>query len=675
MGVGAITLWGHALAALAFGMLAVSQLRGDNAGLPRNAFIGALAATALWALAVAGIDARDVAARVAESLRNIAWLYFMYALVRDREGRPRGVAVAATYTVVGMVSIAAALVSILEAVVGRSVAATVFEDPRLLLRMMAAVASLVLAIRVARAVLPGAQGGIGMAMAAMAAMWSVDLTMFTSAYLSDAWPAGFVAARGLAMAGLVPILAVAAHRDGDWSLQLSRTAAFGTLSLAALGIYALAMTLGVGLFAAVGGAHARLFQTAFIAGTGASLLALMASPWLRSWMRVKLAKHFFAHRYDYRHEWLRFTAALAHAAEGAAPLDARIARGLADTTESPAALLLVPEGDGLGVGASAGWTGRSGTAGSEFVARLGDGWIVDLDAERAEGRADLPQWLVDEPAAWVVVPLVHDGRLAGAAVLSRPTVARAPDWEDFDMLRVAASQAASYLAEARAHAALAEAQRFDEFNRRFAFIMHDIKNLVSQLTLVARNAERHADNPDFRADMVATLQASCGRMNELLARLSQHHGGRADPPRPTELMPIVRRVAARFGHPVMVAGDPGTIAAVDSARFEQLLGHLVQNAVEASPAAEPVAVALSDDGDQVAVTVTDKGCGMTPAFVRDSLFRPFVSSKDGGFGIGAFEARQLAEAMGGSIAVSSGEGAGSRFTVCLPHAIRLEAAA
>ena len=56
--------------------------------------------------------------------------------------------------------------------------------------------------------------------------------------------------------------------------------------------------------------------------------------------------------------------------------------------------------------------------------------------------------------------------------------------------------------------ALANAQRFEEFNRRFAFILHDIKNLVSQLSLLARNAERHADNPEFRADMVATLQVA-----------------------------------------------------------------------------------------------------------------------------------------------------------------------
>src|SRR3546814_10751878 len=86
------------------------------------------------------------------------------------------------------------------------------------------------------------------------------------------------------------------------------------------------------------------------------------------------------------------------------------------------------------------------------------------------------------------------------------------NWEDFDLLRTVGQQAASYIAEAQSQSALADAEKFEEFNRRFAFIMHDIKNLVSQLSLVARNAERHADKPEFRADMVATLQSSVGKM-------------------------------------------------------------------------------------------------------------------------------------------------------------------
>ena len=68
------------------------------------------------------------------------------------------------------------------------------------------------------------------------------------------------------------------------------------------------------------------------------------------------------------------------------------------------------------------------------------------------------------------------------------------------------------------------------------------------------------------------------------------------------------------------------------------------------------------------VEVIDTGSGMTPEFVRSGLFKPFVSSKQGGFGIGAFEAREMVRAMGGRLHVESREGLGTRFSVTLPIA-------
>jgi putative PEP-CTERM system histidine kinase len=281
--------------------------------------------------------------------------------------------------------------------------------------------------------------------------------------------------------------------------------------------------------------------------------------------------------------------------------------------------------------------------------------------------------MLERAEAWALVPLSHFDRLAGIILLARPPVDRRLDWEDFDLLRILGRQAASYLAEAASHAALAEARRFDEFNRRFAFIIHDIKNLVSQLTLVARNAERHADNPAFRADMVATLSDAAERMNALLQRLSQQHRGRPERVEPVDLGALIERLAAarRAQHPVHVVGGCRT-ALADPARLDRVLGHLVQNAIEASPADMPVTLALGEEGGRATIDVIDRGGGMAPAFVRDQLFRPFVSSKPGGFGIGAFEARQLTEAMGGALSVASREGEGTRFRVALPIAKRDE---
>jgi putative PEP-CTERM system histidine kinase len=278
--------------------------------------------------------------------------------------------------------------------------------------------------------------------------------------------------------------------------------------------------------------------------------------------------------------------------------------------------------------------------------------------------------MLDDPAAWIAVPLVHQEKAVGLVLLGAPDYRRPLDWEDFDLLRTAGRQAASSLAEAQGQRALSNAQRFEEFNRRFAFILHDIKNLVSQLSLLSRNAERHADNAEFRADMIATLKSSIGKMNDLLARLSPQAASRSQKVQPQPLRDIIAAaVAARQAqHEVRLVGDSGEWAAIDAPALEQALSHLLQNAIEASPAHEPVTVRVDRIGNEVAIAICDNGQGMDPDFVRSRLFQPFASTKESGFGIGAFEAQTLVTAMGGRLSVESRPGKGSQFTIHLAAA-------
>jgi len=670
-------LWSHALAALLFAGVALSRLRdAGSSDLPRLTFVVALGVTALWALAVAGIGSLDLVSRIAESARNIAWLAFMFALVRRDGVGPEARAVTLIYGVVALVVLVGAGLAVTDEVIGPGVVPEL-GTVRILLRTMVAISALVLVNHLYSAVAPRARGSISLAIVGLAAMWGIDLLLYATIYLTGQAQTGIIIARGIVMVLAAPVFAIAVHRNGDWSLQLSRTVAWQTLSFAGTLVYALLMLAATSAIAAFGGDKARVLQTAFVFGSTAAVLTVLSSPWVRAWAKVQVAKHFFRHRYDYRAEWTRFTDTLGKPGEGAAPLDERIVKAVADLTDSPAGLLLVPEGTSLGLGARWNWPCDvlPPTGGDERLATYlaTTGRIVELDSVRSDTAepnelASVPLWMTDQANAWALVPLVHLDRLQGAILLARPPVDRALDWEDFDLLRIAGRQVASYLAEARAQEALSDAQRFDEFNRRFAFIMHDIKNLVSQLTLTARNAERHADNPEFRADMIATLQESAGRMNDLLARLSQHHSGRAEELRAVEVAPLIERVAVRrrAQHPIATVARGEPVALADPARLEQLLGHLVQNAIEASDPAEPVTIAVTAQDTRVEIDVIDKGCGMSPAFLREKLFKPFVSSKAGGFGIGAFEALQLVQAMGGTLDVSSRENEGSRFRVTLP---------
>jgi putative PEP-CTERM system histidine kinase len=415
---------------------------------------------------------------------------------------------------------------------------------------------------------------------------------------------------------------------------------------------------------------------------GATFAAMMLMPpgRARSWLKLQAAKHLFRHRYDYREEWLRFT----HRLGGVQPgeeLSARIERALADIVETADARLLVVGASGRLEPAGAGeWpAGAAQGAGADFTRLLERGQrILDGDALRGphaspaatgEERELAPRWLIEDRSIWAGVPLAHGDRLTGLVLLGRPPVARRLDWEDFDLLAVAGRQVASHLAEAQGQEALSEARRFHEFNRRFAFIVHDVKNLASQLGLVARNAERHADNPAFRADMVATLKDSVARLDSLLQRLSPQTV-RADAPRAAKPMALLETVAQRrrAQHPIRLTGRADVHASFDPARLETALDHLVQNAIEASPAGEPVWLSVDRSGLEVEIAVLDRGRGMSAEFLRHGLFVPFESTKAGGFGIGAFEARALVAGMGGRLEVESREGEGTRFAIVLPLA-------
>jgi putative PEP-CTERM system histidine kinase len=388
----------------------------------------------------------------------------------------------------------------------------------------------------------------------------------------------------------------------------------------------------------------------------------------------------FQHRYDYRAEWLRFTETMGRAGPDSAPLGQRIVQAVADIAESPGGILLTP-GDEGGLTLEAGWQWPEIAVPAEALSPAAtrfceqSQYVVDLDDLRrgsAEGipASVCPDWLMKAPAAWAMVPLLHYERLVGLVVLARPEVTRRLDWEDFDLLRVVGRQVASYLAEQASQDALGESRRFDEFNRRIAFVMHDIKNLASQLSLLARNAEKHAENPAFRADMLVTLRNSSDKLQALLARLGRYRQQGAEALAPLALGDFLTRITERYRaqHEVIMIDRPACVVMADREALEHALVHLVQNAIEASPAASPVFLDVRLERSQAIIAVVDSGCGMSPEFVRNGLFKPFHSSKAGGFGIGAFEARELVRGMGGRLEAESREGLGTRFLLRLPLA-------
>ena len=675
-----LALWGHFAAACAYTALAIWLIHQYEWKNGRQALlIGAMALTSLWGYVATFVAPLGLSAQLAETSRNFAWLAFMFSLLRNSNGQQQP-SIKMIYVALAFVLISQSVFDLLTSSmsIGTSGASYILQTS-VLLRMIFGAGALVLVHNLYSVSAPETRWGISLPMAALAAMWTFDLNLYTISYLTSEISADLLSTRGMFMALLAPVFVIANKRNSQWRLQLSRTVAFQSASLLVIGAYLVAMVLLASAIDMIGGTYARLAQVTLIVGMSIAALLVLPSGPFKAWLNIILIKNFFQHRYDYRSEWMRFADTIGFPSPEAAPFYERVIKSLADIFDSPGGLIFVADESRLTLQAR--WNWPTAQVPSNCVTSHtmpffeSTGHILAMDDVRAgkDDRCDpraVPQWLYDEDQAWAVVPLVHFGKLTGLAVLARPRFPRNLDWEDLDMLRTVGRQLASYLAEASSQQALTENRQFEQFNRRFAFVMHDIKNLVSQLSILARNAEKHADKPEFQSDMVDTLRSSVDKMNELLARLSQHNKAKHNLPSAVDIGEVILNAihASRLVYPVETQLASNVLAITDSARLDTIIGHLVQNAIEASTDGAPIKISSKRVGDQIAISIIDKGMGMTESFIADELFKPFVSTKPTGFGIGAYEARALALSMGGTLKVYSRPSKGTTFTLLLPAA-------
>ena len=333
------------------------------------------------------------------------------------------------------------------------------------------------------------------------------------------------------MRSMAPLLFLSTTRRSDWisQLRVSRRVAFHSATLLICGGYLLFIS-GVGYYIRYfGGNWGRALQLGLVFVSLIFLSILMLSGSARAKLRVYLGKNFFRYRYDYREEWLKFTRALCDQ-NTPQEMGQQAIRGLADLVESP--------GGGL-------WMRSPGAPVYQQTARLNfgpqleaedadshlcrflarEGRVVNLEEYRSSpgsyGSLVLPAWLQSVPQAWLIVPLLVGDELIGFVVLVSARTRVDANWEIYDLLNTASRQAASFLAQMVATEALLEVRKFDAFNRMSAFVVHDLKNIVTQLSLMMQNAKRLHANPEFQQDMLMTVDNSLEKMRQLMAQLRE----------------------------------------------------------------------------------------------------------------------------------------------------------
>jgi putative PEP-CTERM system histidine kinase len=679
-----LAAYGHALAAFAYSIFAISLIRGCF-GQERNSaaqlsFTAAIAISAGWALMALGAQLTGklllaISSGLLDLARYVAWYVFAFVLLRPSAPHQRrrvavliGLGATAVIAIATLVA-AGALGADRPDGLARNVPLASLALP---------VLGLVLVEQLFRNAAEASRWHAKPLCLGLACIFLFDIYLHSNVLLFGQFDADSVTIRGAVHALPVVLLYVATKRQEGWSgsFQVSRDAAFHTATLMLVGGYLLAIS-AIGYYVRhVGGDWGGAVALALIC-VGLVLLALLLfSGTLRAKVRVFVGKNFFRYRYDYRNEWLRFTSRLA-ADSSPREVGALVVQGLVEMLHSPSGALWYQDPDRTVLVQAARWNGRRDSASepldSAFARFMREReWVVDLDEYRAHPEryqdARPPAWLADNPHHWIAVPLIVGDQLTGIVVIDRPHVAQPLNWEVRDLLKTASRQAASFLALMHATDALLEARKFEAFNKMSAFVVHDLKNIVAQLSLMMQNARRLKDNAEFQEDMLNTVENSLDKMRRLMLQLRSGETP-AGAPSGVVLPAIVERIRAAAlarGRSVDVRVVDPVVTRGHEERVERVLGHIVDNALDATERADTIDLTLAREGSQAKIVVRDTGKGMSPDFLSNRLFKPFNSTKPNGMGIGAYESRQYIQELGGSLTVESELGRGTVVTVRLP---------
>ena len=675
----ALVYWGLTLSAGAYALLALRLLRQEYLRVPVNrigvAMLAAALLTVIWSgfslLALTVSAAWWLAAQSADLLRYLCWGVFLTLFFKPETGVVHGpwycwLPGLASAGLLGV----PALIVIMNVLVGAT-------GPMFLMVLLA-LGGLVLVEQLFRNLPDDSLWSAKPVCLGLAGTFLFDLYLFSKGVLFQGVDPEALAARPFVHALMVPLLLLATTRHRNWitKIRVSRKVVFHSATLVLVGLYLLFIA-GVGYYVRYfGGEWGGALQLGLVFVGLVLAFALTLSGSLRAKLRVFLGKHFFRYRFDYRDEWLKFTATLSGQAH---PQEAgqNVVRGLADMLESPAGALWLLRPDDDQYRQVARWNLASTTQAIDRNAELpafmiSTGWVVNLEEFRASpGRyrdLRLPEWLAEYPQAWLLVPLWQGKDLLGFVLLASPRTLVDVNWEVTDLLKTAGRQAASFLAQIQATEALLESRKFEAFNRMSAFVVHDLKNIVAQLSLMVKNAKRLQDNPEFQADMLMTVENSLDRMRQLMLQL---RGGAAsgDSSVGVDLCKLAERLAANAlcrGRTVQLEVAPQVFTRGQADRLERIIGHLVHNAFDATDTDDRVWIKVDRFGSHARVEVGDEGQGMTEEFVQTRLFKPFQTTKEAGMGIGTYESFQYVQELGGKVSVDSKVGKGTVVRLLLP---------
>jgi putative PEP-CTERM system histidine kinase len=664
-------LLSYSAAAVAYTLLAVLLMFSSQSKGQGRWVLAAVGATAVWGLSVAatlwlGDGPVPAAAYTADAFRNLVWtLCLLRALPGPAwQNTRRPIAIGA--------GLFAGLAMFVPEWLGGATGA--------FLLLGSSVVGCLTTEQLYRNSTPEQKAALKLFLWTIVAIFGYDLFVFSDAALVSAIDPTLWAIRGLLAAAAVPFFVVSAKRHPEWtrSLFISRHVVFYSATLMGVGLYLIAMSVAGALIRERGGQWGGMMQLGFFVAALVALATVLSSARLRIAARVFITKHFYRNQYEYRDEWLRLIRTLS-GSDGEMPIEQRGIKALADIVDSPGGQLWLQREIGGPYEPFAAWQAPFPSTEYPRDAPLPRflvdyGWIIDSaehnrDPARynnafAAGTSELP------PDS-IIVPLFRENELLGFTRLVRSDGHRALNYEDHDLLKTAGRQVATFLAHDLATEQLAETRQFEAYNKLSAFVMHDLKNLLSQQALLVENAKKYQHRPEFVADVVKTVDHGVQRMRRLLRQLERDAAGSRE--QRVELNALVQEAVVRCQKEGNVRpsfeGAQALWVHAQSDRLSSIVLHLIANAQEATRAGGAIAVKVGVADGRALIEIRDNGAGMTEEFIRRKLFKPFETTKgSSGMGIGVYQAREVARSLGGDVAVKSRVGEGTTVSIVLPLA-------
>ena len=554
------------------------------------------------------------------------------------------------------------------------------QDPRLVAHSLFSIIGLILVEQVYRNAALEQRWVIKFLCLSLGALFITDFIVYSKSLLFVSLDDVLWNSRGFINVLIIPLLAVSIYRFQSVAARIkpSRKVVFHTAVLFGIGVYLILMSITGFYIKHYGGSWGEVARLIFIFLALLLLSVAFVSGKVKALIKFYFSKHFFHLRYDYRDEWIKLCKAIA-LLDSLGELSGFIIKTMAELVDSSGGGLWLRNEQGdfyLAEEYNLGFEPPQLLKAEEsLVIFLTDKqWVIDfvefINDPEVYDDIDLSSWDSKEKNVWLIIPLFRQNEMEAFVVLTHARVRRKLNWEDHDLLKTAGMQLANALALSRASDALAKSRQFEAYNRFSAFLVHDLKNLVAQISLIVKNAEVHKYNPDFIDDSIETLENVVNKIEHLLGQLRKGNIINADSV-VINLVEIIADVAIQQagnkpGLQLITKHDEVYILG-EKEKITAIIGHLVQNAQDATDDNGAVMLELSKDGPQAIIKIIDNGSGMDSKFIAERLFKPFDTTKgNAGMGIGVYEARDYILKHSGQIAVDSIPGEGSVFTIKFP---------